>query len=1051
MIKVFDGKIDGKNLLLNSRIDYIPSGTTGGTPIKELVTDPTYGVVLHVNATYVYQAGFLKLMPEIKVGDVLTYSIFAKASVSTSLRAQINDGLSVITFNGTLTTAWGWNTVTATVTQITNENSLTLYLYPSTVGVEYWIHSIKIEKGTRATAYIHDPMEVYQSNGLTTLHETTSCLITEELNGLYELALTYPITDSKKFEYLTEENVIQAGGQLFRIYRKTKNLDSVLVNARHISYDLLDNWASPGAQNNVTGPAILANILANAQDPHGFTAGGNLAGNFTYVVPGVNIIESIMGANGLMVAVGGELQRDNFDMQLLTQRGANNGVLISYGKNIQGIEELLDMDSVGTRLRATGSLEGKKIYLPESYIDSPLVGNYSHPKTRIIDFPMDVINYIVTPEVTVATTVYKGASADLNKSYSDGIATAKVIATAASKERVEAAEKVSVNNEWQKVHTEYNTYYNRAVAWIDYPTATYATLEDLKAAIPKGNANVYEVTNADTVNGQKWYYWDSFVWADTGRVTTQLDNYTTAYNMLKLYNDPIIASMSTPTNVHSTEMKSKWKIYLTNRNVILTVIFNKTHLDLWRIRSAANLNSYVTKLRATAAAYFGLSGCDQPQPNYKVDFAELSKTEEYKNYSQLETVNMGDMVIIRHTKLNMLFTLRVIKITTDILKNRVDKIELGTIAQSLVSNFNSTVSAIAQVSARVNLLENTVARVNSDGVFTGGVVDPTTYQDLYTQISSQDMVGDAFTDAVAEDLASFDWVRDWDGSKVVINDTSIISPKIFSGINTGTASVPILTGVALGKDVLGGGSNDVGIVGYSSNAVTYQLKTDGSAVFGTVAGQQFIINTNGSIVSPTILANKILGGVLTLGGANNGNGTLSIINSSNKPIVSFDNSNATISLHGTTETFLIQGENASLGMYDYVRMTAYNGTADENSMWFHADHWYVESGYTEFSTTDTLKITKYLGGGGNLSVDGAITAGGHRVACNGNFASSWTGVIAVGGYQDLVHNLGWYPITICRVSSNFGNFVSIRQVDVNTTRIGLGGTAGTITVSCEMY
>ena len=1105
---------------------------------------------------------------------------------------------------------------------------------------------------------VYDKMTMkanFSNNGLVVLHETTSCIITEELNGLYELTLIYPITDTNKFEFLIEENVIKAGDQLFRIYCKTKNLDSVTVNARHIFYDLLDIWAGEETMTK-SGADILTTMLADTQGVHEFTAGGNIGGSYTYTVPNVNVVESIMGTEGLIAKVGGEIQRNNFDIQLLNERGLNSGVLISYGKNIQGIEEKLDMDSVGTRLKATGSLENKKIYLPEGYIDSPFIGNYSHPKTRTIDFPMDVIYYIVTPETTVATEVYMGASTATNLSYSTGLTTAALIATISGKEQLTPAEKVTLNNEWQKVHTEYDIYYNRAVAWFDAPVGTYATLEDLKNAYPQGNEYIYEVTNADTANGQKWYYWDSFLWAETGRITTQLTGYTAAYNALKAYTEPILVNMSTTTGAKSTITKAKWKVYLTARNTILTQIWYKTQLSLWKIRSAANMASYIVKLRQTATDYFALSGCDLPQPNYKVDFLELSKTEEYKNYSQLETVNIGDAVIIKHSKLNMLFTLRVIKVTTDIIKNRIDKIELGTIAQSLVSNFNSTASAIAQISARVNNLEKTVARVDVDGIITGGAINTVAYDELYARIEGVDSVTDAFMDQLSDDLAAkgaslrvmgewnaitayvndadftdvvttdtgtyyckvsntgqlvtdinywgsfatgmpglpgtsfrakgtwnsgtayvndaqfidmvtdstgsyyciisntgqpvtnatywgslasnglqgaqgpigntgstgisyrnlgawlagtayvnnatwidtvnyngslyackipntgtlptngtywtlivakgdtgstgstgstgpagpiLDWVQDWDGLKTLIKSDYIVSPKIFSGINGGTAAAPILTGVAMGRDVLGGSDTTIGIVGYNANAITYQLKTDGSAVFGKTVGQQFIINANGTIVAPEIAANKIIGGVLKLGGASNGNGTLSIVNASNKPIVAFDNSNATISLHGTTETFLIQGENTGLAMYDYMRMTAYGGNADENSMWFHADHWFVESGYTEFSTSDTLRITKYLGGGGNLSVDGAMTVGGHRVACNGNYVTNWSGIIATGGYKDVSHNLGYYPITIVSVGSNSGTNVSVRNVDGNTIRIGLTGTSTTVTV--EMY
>ena len=68
-------------------------------------------------------------------------------------------------------------------------------------------------------------------------------------------------------------------------------------------------------------------------------------------------------------------------------------------------------------------------------------------------------------------------------------------------------------------------------------------------------------------------------------------------------------------------------------------------------------------------AYIADSKIDIPQFNYKVDFLELTKTEEYKNYSVLERVYLGDTVTIKHSKLNINLKAKVIKIT----KNNIDK------------------------------------------------------------------------------------------------------------------------------------------------------------------------------------------------------------------------------------------------------------------------------------------------------------------------------------------------------------------------------------------
>lgn len=597
----------------------------------------------------------------------------------------------------------------------------------------------------------------FNNNGLVILKDCKSISITEALNGTYELTLEHPLDIEGRWKYLIEDNIIRADGQLFRCYHKVTTLSSRTINARSIFYDQIDNYVE-GATIIGTADDAMAYINSHKQYADEFTLSSDLVESNTLILPSGNPVDLIMGTTGLISVLKGELLRDNFDIKLLANRGSNKNVLISYGKNIKGIEEQVDLDSITTRLNIVGTESEKKIYLPEKYVDSPLIGNYSHPKIRTLELPMDIIQYAVTPAVTTAISVYKSASVINNDSFSGDVADTKIIATISGKERIEASEKVSLNTIWQAIHTDYNVKYNLAVAWFDGITAIYPLLDDLKTAIPKGNDNIYEVTNADTVNGQKWYYWDSFVWTETERINKQLDNYTTAYNMLKDYLEPILASMSTPTNIHSTEMKAKFKTYYTDRSIITTAVFNKTINSLWKIRSKANLDNYVIKLRQMATDYFKNTGCDLGQPNYTIDFVELSKTEEYKNYKVLQGVELGDTVIVRHVKLGIDLQLEVIKTTKNILTNRLDVVELGSLKATLATNFTNTEQAIQAINTRVGSLETNTAKV-VDGVIVNGTLDFTkinAMESLYSQLTNSDSNADIYVDSITGRLATFD-------------------------------------------------------------------------------------------------------------------------------------------------------------------------------------------------------------------------------------------------------------------------------------------------------
>jgi hypothetical protein len=99
-----------------------------------------------------------------------------------------------------------------------------------------------------------------------------------------------------------------------------------------------------------------------------------------------------------------------------------------------------------------------------------------------------------------------------------------------------------------------------------------------------------------------------------------------------------------------------------------------------------------------------------------------------------------------------------------------------------------------------------------------------------------------------KDAAGLDWINTWNGTKTDIGGTQILTPKIFAG--SGDANT--YTGIAIGKDIFGTGTNFTGIAGYVNKVKTFHIKADGTAEFGAVPGRKFIINADGSVVSPTI-------------------------------------------------------------------------------------------------------------------------------------------------------------------------------------------------------
>ena len=92
------------------------------------------------------------------------------------------------------------------------------------------------------------------------------CDVKEELNGLYELELKHPYDPWGKWEKLEKERVLcvstPRGMQPFRIYHIKPDMEGITVNARHIFYDLLDNFC---LNVNASGsPQAVLNAIKNS-------------------------------------------------------------------------------------------------------------------------------------------------------------------------------------------------------------------------------------------------------------------------------------------------------------------------------------------------------------------------------------------------------------------------------------------------------------------------------------------------------------------------------------------------------------------------------------------------------------------------------------------------------------------------------------------------------------------------------------------------------------------------------------------------------------------
>jgi phage minor structural protein len=103
------------------------------------------------------------------------------------------------------------------------------------------------------------------------------------------------------------------------------------------------------------------------------------------------------------------------------------------------------------------------------------------------------------------------------------------------------------------------------------------------------------------------------------------------------------------------------------------------------------------QLRARAQAYVNSSGIGIPKVNIKVSFVNLADAEEYKDIAALQTVSLCDYVAVQFEKLGISTQAKVVKTVYNVLLDRYDSIEVGSLRSSLAETISDQSAEIAAV------------------------------------------------------------------------------------------------------------------------------------------------------------------------------------------------------------------------------------------------------------------------------------------------------------------------------------------------------------------
>lgn len=232
----------------------------------------------------------------------------------------------------------------------------------------------------------------FETQGLGSIVDAISCNVHEVLNGEYELEMQYPITGTQYNNFqnrciIYSKHDPYSEPQAFRIYRITRPMNGIVtIYARHVSYDLagipvgvFDANNAQSAMQGLKNNSLVAN-------PFIFETTMPTVANFScqYPQPCRNLLGGQEGS--ILDVYGGEYEWDEWTVHLQSRRGLDNGVRITYGKNLIDIEQDENIANLKTGIIPywINSETGEVIYSSPQIIQAP--GEFNFSSVVPVDF-----------------------------------------------------------------------------------------------------------------------------------------------------------------------------------------------------------------------------------------------------------------------------------------------------------------------------------------------------------------------------------------------------------------------------------------------------------------------------------------------------------------------------------------------------------------------------------------------------------------------------------------------------------------------------------------
>lgn len=260
----------------------------------------------------------------------------------------------------------------------------------------------------------------FLTNGLGVLAECTSCRVTWQGNGVYDMEMEYPEEGRLAAEIVNGRIILAKptpfrDPQPFRVARRTESIGGVFtVYANHMAYDLKGVAVGDYEADGVVFALQRLKENALTDCPFEFWTDKTTTGKFSRLTPS-NAWDILGGTSGSILDLyGGQYEFDRWTVRLHKQLGKDSGVVVEYGKNLTSLEMERNIANLYSGVCPFWASQDKSIVVMCDPKIVPIEGEFDRSNVLTLDLSGEWME-APTPEALLSRTERYITENDLGK------------------------------------------------------------------------------------------------------------------------------------------------------------------------------------------------------------------------------------------------------------------------------------------------------------------------------------------------------------------------------------------------------------------------------------------------------------------------------------------------------------------------------------------------------------------------------------------------------------------------------------------------------------